>query len=208
MNQPFIIGIAGGSAGGKSTVTRKVIEATASEHTAVIVQDNYYRDQSDLTFEQRTSTNYDHPHAFDWALMIEHLNDLRHGVPIKMPQYDYTQHTRAAQTVTVAPSTVIVLEGIFALYDADLRNMMSLKIYVDTDADVRFIRRLTRDINERGRSMDNVIEQYKATVRPMHNQFVEPTKRFADVILPHGANEPAVDMITARISSLIAAANR
>ncbi|MGL4766726.1 MAG: uridine kinase [Formosimonas sp.] len=208
MNQPFIIGIAGGSGSGKSTVTRKVIEAAASEHTAVIIQDNYYRDQSDLTMEQRVTTNYDHPRAFDWALMIEQVDDLRNGVPIKMPRYDYTQHTRSTQTETIAPATVIVVEGIFALYDAALRDMMSLKIYVDTDADVRFIRRLVRDINERGRSMDSVIEQYKSTVRPMHNQFVEPSKRFADVILPHGANDPAVDMITAKISSLIDAASQ
>ena len=205
MTKPFIIGIAGGSGSGKSTVTHKVIEAAASEHAAVIIQDNYYRDQSDLTFEQRIHTNYDHPHAFDWALMVEQVDDLRNGVPIKMPQYDYAQHTRSNGTVSVAPATVIVLEGIFALYDAKLRDMMSLKIYVDTDADIRFIRRLTRDINERDRSMDSVISQYKSTVRPMHNQFVEPSKRFADVILPHGANDPAVDMITAKITSLIAA---
>jgi uridine kinase len=203
MTTPFIIGIAGGSGSGKSTVTRKVIEAAGTEHTAVIIQDNYYRDQSDLTFEQRIHTNYDHPHAFDWALMAEQLDDLRNNVPIQMPTYNYTEHTRAKETVVVAPATVIVLEGIFALYDKALRDMMSLKIYVDTDPDVRFIRRLTRDIQERGRSMDNVISQYKATVRPMHNQFVEPSKRFADVILPHGANDPAVDMITAKIISLI-----
>lgn len=203
MSKPFIIGIAGGSGSGKSTVTRKVIEAAASEHAAVIIQDNYYCDQSDLTFDQRILTNYDHPRAFDWALMIQQIDDVRNGLPIKMPQYDYAQHTRAQKTITVVPATVIVVEGIFALYDAALRDMMSLKIYVDTDADVRFIRRLTRDIQERGRSMESVIEQYKATVRPMHNQFVEPSKRFADVILPHGANDPAVDMITAKIASLI-----
>lgn len=204
MYTPFIIGISGGSGSGKSTITRKVIEAAGTEHTAVIVQDNYYLDQSDLTFEQRIRTNYDHPHAFDWPLMVAQIDDLRNGLPIKMPLYDFTEHTRSSKTERVAPAKVIVVEGLFALYDKALRDMMSMKIYVDTDPDVRFIRRLTRDINERGRSMENVIEQYKSTVRPMHNQFIEPTKRYADLILPQGANEPAVDMITAKISSLIA----
>ncbi|TDR31429.1 uridine kinase [Hydromonas duriensis] len=203
MNTPFIIGIAGGSGSGKSTVTRKVIEAAGTEHTAVIMQDNYYLDQSDMTPEQRERTNYDHPHAFDWPLMIAQIDDLRNGLPIKMPQYDFAAHTRSDVVVRVAPAKVIVLEGLFALYDKTLRDMMSMKIYVDTDPDVRFIRRLTRDIHERGRTMESVIEQYKATVRPMHNQFIEPTKRFSDVILPHGANEPAVDMITAKITTLV-----
>lgn len=205
MINPFIIGIAGGSGSGKSTVTRKVIEAASTEHTAVIVQDNYYLDQSDLTFEQRVRTNYDHPHAFDWPLMIAQIDDLRNGLPIKMPLYDFTSHTRSDQVERVAPAKVIVVEGLFALYDKTLRDMMSMKIYVDTDPDIRFIRRLTRDINERGRTMANVIEQYKSTVRPMHNQFIEPTKRFSDVILPHGANEPAVDLITSKIDRLIQA---
>ena len=205
MINPFIIGIAGGSGSGKSTVTRKVIEAAGTEHTAVIVQDNYYLDHSDLTFEQRVRTNYDHPHAFDWPLMIAQIDDLRNGLPIKMPLYDFTSHTRSDQVERVAPAKVIVVEGLFALYDKTLRDMMSMKIYVDTDPDIRFIRRLTRDINERGRTMANVIEQYKSTVRPMHNQFIEPTKRFSDVILPHGANEPAVDLITSKIDRLIQA---
>ncbi|AXF85013.1 Uridine kinase [Ephemeroptericola cinctiostellae] len=203
MINPFIIGIAGGSGSGKSTVTRKVIEAAGTEHTAVIVQDNYYLDQSDLTFEQRVRTNYDHPHAFDWPLMIAQIDDLRNGLPIKMPLYDFTSHTRSDQIERVAPAKVIVVEGLFALYDKTLRDMMSMKIYVDTDPDIRFIRRLIRDINERGRTTESVIEQYKSTVRPMHNQFIEPTKRFSDVILPHGANEPAVDLITSKIDRLI-----
>lgn len=203
MHTPFIIGIAGGSGSGKSTITRKVIEAAGTEHTAVIIQDNYYKDQTDLTPEQRRQTNYDHPHAFDWELMAEQLDDLRNNVPINMPIYDFSADNRSTKTVRVIPAKVIVLEGIFALYDKTLRDMMSLKIFVDTDPDIRFIRRLTRDIHERGRSMDSVINQYKLTVRPMHNQFVEPTKRYADVILPNGANEPAVDMITSKIFSLI-----
>ena len=200
---PFIIGIAGGSGSGKSTITRKIIKAAGEAHTAVIIQDNYYQDQSGLTIEQRILTNYDHPNAFDWTLMASQISDLSNGLPIEMPQYDYTQHTRATQTIRIAPVKIIVLEGIFALYDQALRDMMSIKIYVDTDADIRFIRRLTRDISERNRTIDSVIEQYQSTVRPMHNRFIEPTKRFADIILPHGANEPAIDMITAKISSLL-----
>ncbi|MGL6069821.1 uridine kinase [Craterilacuibacter sp.] len=203
MSTPFIIGVAGGSGSGKTTVTCKVVETIGSDKAAVIIQDNYYRDQSHLTMEQRLHTNYDHPHAFDWPLLIQHIDDLKNGVPIEMPIYDFANHTRAAQTETVVGAPVIVIEGIFALYDQALRDLMSLKIFVDTDGDVRFIRRLERDIAERGRTMPSVIEQYLGTVRPMHNQFVEPTKRFADVILPHGVNDPAVDLITARVGNLL-----
>ncbi|WP_159875023.1 uridine kinase [Aquitalea denitrificans] len=203
MTTPFIIGVAGGSGSGKTTVTAKVLETIGPDMAAVIVQDYYYRDQAHLTFEQRLATNYDHPHAFDWPLLIEHIEELLAGHAIEMPVYDFTNHTRAAETITVKPAPVIVIEGLFPLYDAALRDMMSLKIFVDTDPDVRFIRRLQRDIRERGRTVDHVIEHYLATVRPMHNQFIEPTKRFADVILPHGANDPAVDIITTKVASLI-----
>ncbi|KUM03181.1 uridine kinase [Chromobacterium subtsugae] len=203
MSTPFIIGVAGGSGSGKTTVTNKVLETIGSEMAAVIIQDYYYRDQSHLTFEQRLGTNYDHPQAFDWPLLISHIDDLRNGRAIEMPVYDFANHTRSDQTITVQPAPVIVIEGLFPLYDAALREMMSLKIFVDTDSDVRFIRRLKRDIAERGRTMENVIEQYLSTVRPMHNQFIEPTKRFADVILPHGANDPAVDIITTKVASLM-----
>ncbi|OHX14041.1 uridine kinase [Chromobacterium sphagni] len=203
MSTPFIIGVAGGSGSGKTTVTNKVLETIGSEMAAVIIQDYYYRDQSHLTFEQRLGTNYDHPQAFDWPLLISHIDDLRNGRAIEMPVYDFANHTRSDRTVTINPAPVIVIEGLFPLYDAALREMMSLKIFVDTDSDVRFIRRLKRDIAERGRTMENVIEQYLSTVRPMHNQFIEPTKRFADVILPHGANDPAVDIITTKVASLM-----
>lgn len=203
MSTAFIIGIAGGSGSGKTTVARNVIETIGPEMAAVIVMDNYYRDQSQLTFDQRLRTNYDHPHAFDWPLLMQHLDDLKNGVPIEMPVYNFAQHTRDSKTVTVVPAPVIVIEGFYCLYEQGMRDMMSLKIFVDTDPDVRFIRRLQRDIAERGRTMENVIEQYLHTVRPMHNQFIEPTKRFADVILPHGCNDPAVDMITARVASLV-----
>lgn len=203
MSTPFIIGVAGGSGSGKTTVTNKVLETIGSEMAAVIIQDYYYRDQSHLTFEQRLGTNYDHPQAFDWPLLISHIDDMRNGRAIEMPVYDFANHTRSDKTVTVQPAPVIVIEGLFPLYDSALREMMSLKIFVDTDSDVRFIRRLKRDIAERGRTMESVIEQYLSTVRPMHNQFIEPTKRFADVILPHGANDPAVDIITTKVASLM-----
>ncbi|WP_027480185.1 uridine kinase [Deinococcus radiodurans] len=197
---PFVIGVAGGSGAGKTTVTRRVIETVGREGVAVLNQDNYYRDQSDIPFESRLHTNYDHPAAFDWALLREQLDALLAGVPIEMPEYDFTQHTRAAHTTRVLPGRVVVLEGFFALYDEELRSRMGLKVFVDADADVRFIRRLLRDTQERGRTPESVIEQYLGFVRPMHLSFVEPTKRYADVIIPHGGmNEPALDMLAARI---------
>ncbi len=203
MGKPFIIGVAGGSGSGKTTVTQQVLAAIGPNRVSVVIFDYYYSDQSHLSFDERLKTNYDHPRAFDWPLIISHVEALRNGHPIEMPVYDFAEHTRSNRTFTVHPAPVIVIEGLFPLYDASLREMMSLKIFVDTDADVRFIRRLKRDIAERGRSYDSVIRQYLDTVRPMHNQFIEPTKRYADVILPHGANEPAVDIITTKVISLI-----
>jgi uridine kinase len=202
-NKPFVIGVAGGSGSGKSTVTRQVLASIGPEMATVVMQDDYYLDQTHLSPEERRKTNYDHPQAFDWPLMVQHLQALRRGEPIEMPSYDFTQDNPASQTVTVKPAPVIVVEGLFALFDAKLREMMSLKIFVDTAADVRFIRRLQRDMAERGRSTESVIKQYLDTVRPMHQQFIEPTKRYADVILPHGANGPAVDIITTKVVSLI-----
>ena len=202
-SKPFVIGVAGGSGSGKSTVTRQVLASIGPDMATVVYQDDYYLDQTDMSPEERRKTNYDHPQAFDWPLMVQHLQALRRGEPIEKPSYDFTQDNRARQTVTVKPAPVIVVEGLFALYDADLRKMMSLKIFVDTAADVRFIRRLQRDMAERGRSSDSVIRQYLDTVRPMHKQFIEPTKRHADVILPHGANGPAVDIITTKVMTLI-----
>ena len=202
-NQPFVIGVAGGSGSGKSTVTRQVLASIGPGMTAVLIQDDYYCDQSHLSPEERRKTNYDHPDAFDWPLMVQHVQALRRGEAIEMPTYDFSMDNRSSKTVTVKPAPVIVIEGLFALFDADLRKMMSLKIFVDTAADVRFIRRLQRDIAERGRSTENVIQQYLDTVRPMHKQFIEPTKRNADVILPHGANGPAVDIITTKVVTLI-----
>jgi uridine kinase len=202
-HKPFIIGVAGGSGSGKSTVTRQVLAAIGPDKVAVVILDDYYRDQSHMAPEDRRKQNYDHPDAFDWPLMAQHLSALRKGEAIEMPVYDFAADNRSSETIAVKPAPVIVVEGLFALYDTKLRNMMSLKIYVDTASDVRFIRRLQRDISERGRSTDSVVNQYLETVRPMHKQFIEPTKRNADVILPHGANGPAVDIITTKVRSLL-----
>lgn len=206
LSKPFVIGVAGGSGSGKTTVTRRVIETVGSEPggVAVLNQDNYYRDQSDIPFEARLKTNYDHPAAFDWELLRQHLDALLAGVPIHMPEYDFTQHTRSDQTTLILPGNVVVLEGFFALYDEQLRERMHLKVFVDADPDVRFIRRLQRDMQERGRTQESVIQQYLDFVRPMHLSFVEPTKRYADVIIPHGGmNEPALDMLAARIKATV-----
>ena len=202
-NKPFVIGVAGGSGSGKSTVTREVLASIGPDMAAVVMQDDYYLDQTHMSPEDRRKTNYDHPDAFDWPLMMAHVQALRRGEAIEMPEYDFSLHNRSSKTIHVKPAPVIVIEGLFALFDADLRKMMSLKVFVDTAPDVRFIRRLQRDIAERGRSTESVIAQYLDTVRPMHKQFIEPTKRRADVILPHGANGPAVDIITTKVVSLI-----
>ncbi|WP_420594490.1 uridine kinase [Deinococcus sp.] len=201
---PFVIGVAGGSGSGKTTVTRRVIQTVGASGVAVLSQDNYYLDQSGISPQARRGINYDHPAAFDWPLLREHLDALLSGAAIQMPTYDFTRDTRAEQTQPVLPAPVVVLEGFFALYDEELRRRMNLKVFVDADADVRFIRRLTRDTRERGRSPESVITQYLEFVRPMHLSFVEPTKRYADVIIQHGGhNEPALDMLAARIRATV-----
>lgn len=198
----FIIGVAGGSGSGKSTVTDYIISEIGAKKVAVIMQDYYYKDLSHLTLDDRKKINFDHPDAFDWELLTAHVNNLYNGLPIEMPTYDFAQYTRRRETIVVLPSQIVIFEGIFALMDQNLRSLMALKIYVDTASDIRFIRRLQRDITERGRNVESVIRQYLDYVRPMHNQFIEPTKRYSHIIIPHGANHAALEMIIARIHAV------
>jgi uridine kinase len=201
---PFIIGVAGGTGSGKTTVTERVLEVAGVGSVAVLAQDSYYLDQGHIPFEERLQVNYDHPDAFDWALMLEHLTRLRDNEPIFSPIYDFTSYTRASSTIPILPAPIIVLEGVLALYEPELRALYDLKVFVDADADVRFIRRLERDVRERGRTPESVIHQYLETVRPSHLQFTEPTKRYADVIIPHGGmNQPALEMLGARIRTVL-----
>ena len=202
--RPFVIGVAGGTGSGKSTVAQEVRAAALPSHVAVLEMDHYYKDQSDLPFEERIRVNYDHPQAFDLELYLEHVARLVRGEAVERPQYSFVEYTRLPQTVRIEPAPVVVLEGVLVLFDERLREQMDLKVFVDTDPDVRFIRRLERDIAERGRSVESVIRQYLDQVRPMHLSFVEPSKRYADIIVPHGGkNQPALAMFTARIHSLL-----
>jgi uridine kinase (EC 2.7.1.48) len=204
MKNPIIIGIAGGTGSGKSTVTNEIYKAITDKNVAVIEQDSYYKDQSDLSFEERVKTNYDHPFAFDNQLLINHLRKLINWEPIEKPIYDFENHNRKKETILVEPKDIIILEGILILYDEELRNLMDIKIFVDTDADVRVIRRINRDINYRGRTLESVINQYMNTVRPAHLQFVEPTKRYADIIIPEGGyNRVAIDIIVTKVNDII-----
>ncbi|MCE2706283.1 MAG: uridine kinase [Proteobacteria bacterium] len=199
----FIIGVAGGSGSGKSTVTEQIISSVGHNDVSVMLQDNYYLDRAHLTMEERNRINFDHPDAFDWALMNKQLDDLYHGLPIQIPDYDFTTHTRKKETKLILPAKVIIVEGIFALYDEAMCNQMSLRIFVDTAADIRLMRRLKRDIIERARTMDSVLKQYGKFVRPMYRKFVEPTKRKAHIIIPHGSNKAAIEMIISRIQSVL-----
>ncbi|AQQ55037.1 uridine kinase [Planococcus lenghuensis] len=202
--RPVVIGIAGGSGSGKTSVTNAIYEVYKEHSVVVIEQDYYYKDQSHLAFEERLKTNYDHPLAFDTNLLIEHVNELLKRRPIEKPVYNYAIHTRSDEKIPIEPKDVIILEGILVLEDEQLRNLMDIKLFVDTDADLRIIRRLMRDINERGRTIDSVIEQYMSVVRPMHNQFIEPTKRYADLIIPEGGqNEVAIDLMVTKIKAIL-----
>lgn len=204
MRKPVVIGVAGGSGSGKTSVTKAIYESFKGHSITMIQQDYYYKDQSDLPFEERLKTNYDHPLAFDNDLLIEHLEKLLRYEPIEKPVYDYSLHTRSKEVIEVEPKDVIILEGILVLEDERLRNLMDIKLFVDTDADIRIIRRMSRDIKERGRTLDSVIEQYTNVVRPMHNQFIEPTKRYADVIIPEGGqNHVAIDLMVTKIQTIL-----
>lgn len=202
--KPVVIGVAGGSGSGKTSVTKAIIDSFKGHSILMIEQDYYYKDQSHLPMEERLKTNYDHPLAFDNDLLIEHIEKLLRYEAIEKPVYDYAIHTRSSNIIDVEPKDVIILEGILILEDERLRDLMDMKLYVDTDADLRIIRRLLRDIKERGRSMDSVIEQYVNVVRPMHNQFIEPTKRYADIIIPEGGhNHVAIDLMVTKIQTIL-----
>lgn len=203
-NQPFVIGVAGGTGSGKTTVSRRIQEAVNINHIAYIQHDNYYRDQAQLSMDQRVRTNYDHPDSLETELLVQHLLSLRGGQAIDMPMYDFSLHTRSTQTQHVEPAPIILIEGILIFVEKELRELMDVRIFVDTDADIRFIRRLRRDMNERGRSLDSVVQQYMGTVRPMHMEFVEPSKRYADIIVPRGGdNRVAMEMIVSRVDALL-----
>jgi uridine kinase len=201
----MIIGISGGTGSGKTTVTQKIINAVGSEGVVYLQQDAYYRNLGDMPIDLRHKVNYDHPDAFDTELLINHLQALREGESIEQPIYDYSTHSRRTETFHVEPRPVIIIEGILVFDLPRLRGLMDLKIFVDADADIRFIRRLDRDVHERGRSVESIINQYLTTVRPMHLQFVEPSKRYADIIIPEGGyNEVGIDLITEKIKSILA----
>lgn len=189
---PLVIGVAGGSGSGKTTITNAIVEQIGRDHVALVEHDAYYREYGSLPFEERAKVNFDHPESLETELLIQHLRTLIGGQPIEKPVYDFTTHSRLAETVTVDPKPTIVVDGILVFVEEQLRELMDLKIYVDTDADLRILRRLQRDIEERDRTLDSVISQYLSTVRPMHLQFVEPSKRYADIIIPEGYNRRAV----------------
>jgi uridine kinase len=197
---PYIVGIAGGSGSGKSTVARHLAQALRAASVAFIDMDAYYVNFAHLSLDERRKINWDHPHAFDWTLFISHLEQLAGGKSIEKPVYDFVTHTRSGNTVAVPPARVLVVDGILLFTDARVRDLCDVKVFVDADADVRLIRRIRRDINKRGRPLDEIIEQYLTTVQPMHLEFVEPTKRYADVIVPRGGhNAVAVEMIVSKI---------
>ncbi|GAB3418154.1 uridine kinase [Haloparvum alkalitolerans] len=196
----FVIGIAGGTGAGKTTVARLVTENVDDSVTRIPI-DNYYEDLSHLDYEERADVNYDHPSAFEWDLLREQLETLLEGQSVEMPQYDFEIHNRKPERITVEPTDVIVLEGILALYDEAVNDMLDLRLYVETDADVRILRRIQRDVVERGRDLEGVIDQYLSTVKPMHEQFIEPTKKHADLIIPEGANTVAVNLLEEKIRS-------
>ena len=201
---PVVVGVAGGTGSGKTTVAQVILERVSADRITTLMHDAYYKDLSDLPPAQRAQMNFDHPYSLETDLMVRHLEQLRQFQSIEMPVYDFTTHTRIPDTKRLEPNPVILVEGILVLAEAQLRDLMDVKLYVDTDADVRFIRRLKRDIEERGRTIESVIDQYMTTVRPMHLEFVETSKRYADVIIPEGGfNRVAMDMVVARLAELL-----
>ncbi len=201
---PLTIGIAGGTGSGKTTVANVILERVGRDRIAYLPHDAYYRDLGDLPYDQKAAMNFDHPDSLETELMIKHILELKKANAIEIPVYDFSTHSRTSKTIRVEPRAVIIVEGILLFVDKQLRDLLDIKIFVDTDADIRFIRRLQRDITERGRTTDMVVQQYLSTVRPMHLEFVEPSKRYANIIIPEGGlNEIAMDMVIARIEMLL-----
>ena len=204
MNKPLIIGVAGGTASGKSSVSRILYDAFSDRTITLLRQDDYYNDQSHMTMEERVKTNYDHPLSMDNELLVKHLKKLMLGYSIEKPVYDYTQQTRSEETEKIEPTKIIIVEGLFVLEDVKIRELLDIKIFVESDDDIRFIRRLLRDTTERGRTIDSVISQYIESVKPMHEEFVEPTKKYADIIVPDGkTNTVALDLLITKINSIL-----
>lgn len=204
MKAPLFIGITGGSGSGKTTIVNKIFSEVSEKSIAIIEQDAYYKDQSHLSYEERCKTNYDHPFAFDTDLLIEHIEELKNGHAIEKPLYDYEIHNRKKETMLIEPKEIIIIEGLLVFYDERIRNLLDIKIFVDTDSDLRLIRRIIRDINERARTVDSVIAQYINTVRPAHEQFIEPTKKYADIIVTEGGNNlVAIDLMVTKIKSFM-----
>lgn len=201
---PVVIGVAGGSGSGKTTVVRRIVESLGDHAVTVLDHDRYYRDRGDLRLEERAALNYDHPDSLDTALMVEHVRLLRHGQTVDVPTYDFTRYARRPAMETMAPRRALIVEGILIFTDAALRGLMDVKVFVDTDADIRVFRRIRRDLEQRGRTFQSVRDQYYRTVRPMHLQFVEPSKRWADVIVPEGGkNSVAIELLVSKLKSVI-----
>ena len=201
--KPTIIGICGGSGSGKSTIVKEISNLVPKHKLSIIEEDSYYKDQSDMSFSERLKTDYDHPSAFDHELMNEHIEDLISGKSINKPIYNFEENNRTKDTILVEPTEVIIIEGLMILFEEKIRDLLDIKVYIDTDSDMRIIRRVLRDINERGRTVDSVITQYLKTVRPAHFQFIEPSKRYADIIIPEGGqNKVAIELLRARIAEI------
>ena len=206
--KPFVIGVAGGSGSGKTTVVKHITQTVGDDNLVLLQHDSYYRDLKHIPFEERIKQNYDHPSSLETELLVRHVHALIEGYSVKMPIYDFTNHVRADEVIEITPKPIILVDGILIFYEKELREIMDVKVFVDTDDDLRLLRRLKRDINDRGRSVNSVLNQYETFVRPMHLEFVEPSKRYADIIIPHGGqNKAALEIVNAFITEKITAQN-